>query len=68
MLTEADVQEQIEAVKAAVAERDYPLAFSLEVSLWHDVLEAIADGAWDVQDLAKGALSTTSLRFPRRVA
>lgn len=68
MLTVSEVRSQIESVKAAAQAKDYPLAFSLEITVWHSVLEAISDGAWDTQDLAKVALSTMSVKFPRQVS
>lgn len=67
-LSPSEVSAQIRAVQEAARAKDYSLAFSLEVTVWHDVLEAIADGAWDGQDLAKAALGTLSIKFPRQVA
>jgi hypothetical protein len=67
MLTADEVEAQIEAVKEAVSARDYPLAFALELTIWSDVLEAIADGMWDTQELAKAALKTTNIKFPRTI-
>jgi hypothetical protein len=67
MLTPSEIEGQVQAVKEAVSARDHALAFSLEVTIWHDVLEAIAEGAWDTQDLAKAALSTLAVKFPRTI-
>lgn len=68
MLTPNEVSAQVQAVIEAAKAEDYQLAFSLEITVWHDVLEAICEGAWDGQDLAKAALQTLTIKFPRQVA
>lgn len=68
MLTVAEVESQVEAVKEAALANQPALAFSLEITIWHDVLQAISDGMWDTQELSKAALATLAIKFPRTVA
>ena len=65
VLTPDEIRDQVEAVREAVRAGDVELANVLEVNIWGDVLDEIASGAFDAQDLASAAISTTSIKFPR---
>lgn len=47
---------------------DPEMAHTVEIQLWRDVLEAIADGADDPAALARAALYTQEIKFERWLA
>lgn len=63
-MTVADVQERVEEIEAVTDDPED--AHIKEDLLWEEVLEAIASGVGDPPaDLARVALATREIRFPR---
>jgi hypothetical protein len=65
-LTVADIEARITAIRVfAVDSDDYDKAREIEDALWEDVLKAVADGAPNAADLARAALDSRLVRYPR---
>lgn len=62
-MTIADVVARVDEIENASG--DPESAHSLEDDLWRDVLQAIADGAPNAAGLAREALKTQDISFPR---
>lgn len=60
----SDVKFQVEQIKA-IAGRDDEAAHSMEDELFIDVLKAIAKGSRQAKALAREALKSKALQFPR---
>jgi hypothetical protein len=60
------IKEQIKVIEAK--KRDYETAHARENALHKKVLRAIAHGAENSQELAREALRTVNISFPRRCA
>lgn len=58
------IADRVERIRA-VADDDYEAAHGYEDDLFRDVLEAIAKGASDPRKLARAALKSTVIEFPR---
>lgn len=66
MKTLQDVKDDVEAIKHyAGKNRDPEAAHSMEDDMFVDVLRAIADGAPNAQEMAREALKSVALDFPR---
>lgn len=67
--TVLEIQPRLSAIASAVDdERDAEKAHGLEDELWHDVLIAIAAGAFHARALAGEALKSREIAFPRHYA
>ena len=68
-MTVDDIQARITAIRVwAVDQEEFGKARQVEDQLWEDVLREIAQGAPDAADLAKAALESTLVRYPRNAA
>jgi len=65
MLNDVHVKNQVAEVKEKAIEGDDEVAHILEDKLHIDVLEAIASGSGNAQELAKEALRTREVKFMR---
>lgn len=65
-MTKSEVKKRVKDIKESAG--DYESAHSMEDDLYLDVLNAIADGAKDAAELAKEAIKTTKINFPRHCA
>jgi len=63
IMTKNEVKKRVKDIKDSAD--DYESAHSMEDDLYQDVLNAIAEGAEDAAVLAKEALKTTKINFPR---
>jgi hypothetical protein len=66
IMTKNEVKQRVKDIKDNAD--DYESAHSMEDDLYQDVLNAIAEGAEDAVGLAKEALKTTKINFPRHCA
>lgn len=64
-MTEQEVRDRVEAVRAAGVEGDDEYAHSLEDGLHQDVLLAIANGAPNAPEISRTALETLAIDFAR---
>lgn len=65
-MTVSDIEARITAIRVwAVDAEEYDKAHDIEESLWEDVLREIADGALDAPALARAALESRLVRYPR---
>lgn len=65
MIDRQDVRQRVCAMAELVEAREWVAAARFERVLWHDVLDAVASGAYNAQDLAEQALRTLNYQFPR---
>lgn len=65
MITCAETRRRVIAMREYLEEDLWCSATSSERALWKDVLEAVAQGAFEAQDLAYHALKTLDYDFPR---
>jgi hypothetical protein len=66
MKTIQDVKDDIEAIKHYACNKNDPeMAHGMEDDMFIDVLRAIADGAPDAQELAREAIKSVLLDYPR---
>lgn len=68
MINKPYIKGRVEVVRALAAAKDYEAAHGEEDALHRDVLAAIAEGTGTAAGLAKEALRTTELDFPRPCA
>jgi hypothetical protein len=62
----SDIEARVTAIRVwAVDSEEYEMAYRAEESLWEDVLREIAAGADNPEILARGALESRLVRFPR---
>lgn len=66
MITPEEARAQVESLKRSRG--DYEIAHSMEDTLRHDVLEAIAAGSPHAVELASIALETSDIKFARYCA
>jgi len=68
-MTVDDIRARIVVVRAwAIDHEEYEKAHKAEADLWRDVLAAIAEGAAPAADLARAALETRFVDYPRGFA
>jgi hypothetical protein len=68
-MTVDDIRARIVVVRAwAIDHEEYEKAHKSEVELWRDVLMAIAEGGQPADELAKAALETRFVDYPRGYA
>jgi hypothetical protein len=68
-MTVDDIRARVTVVRAwAIDQEEYEKAHKAEVELWRDVLAAIADGAQPAAELAKAALESRFVDYPRGYA
>lgn len=62
----SDIEARVTAIRVwAVDAEEYDMAWRAEESLWEDVLRDIAAGAPNPEILARGALESRLVRYPR---
>lgn len=65
-MTIDDIQARVTVIRAwAIDHDEYEKAHIAEAELWEDVLRAIAEGAGDAADLARTALTSRLVSYPR---
>lgn len=68
-MTTDDIRARVTVVRAwAIDHEEYEKAHVAESELWEDVLRAIADGAPDAAALARTALTSRLVTYPRGYA
>lgn len=65
IMSQLDVSQGLDAIRAEAEYGDDDRAHTLEDALYVDVLRAIADGAGDAKQLAKDALKARDIAFNR---
>jgi hypothetical protein len=65
MLTEPKMYGILQDIQKLANEKDYEAAHSLENTLWYQALQEISSGKDHAANLAKIALSTEKIEFPR---
>ena len=63
-MTPDEVRKRVALIKSLANEKDYESAHAEEDSLYHDVLDVIAGGATNAQELARLVFETQSVRDP----
>ena len=63
-MTNNEVKQRVKNIKDCSRD-DYEAAHSMEDTLHQDVLQVISDGAENAVELAKAALKTKKIEFPR---
>jgi hypothetical protein len=65
-MTIDDIQARVTVIRAwAIDHDEYEKAHMAEAELWEDVLRAIANGAEDAAGLARTALTSRLVSYPR---
>ena len=68
-MTADDIRARIVVIRAwAIDQEEYEKAHKTEIDIWRDVLAAIAEGAENPADLAKAALESRFVDYPRGYA
>ena len=65
-MTTDDIRARVTVIRAwAIDHEEYEKAHLAEAELWQDVLTAIAEGAQDAATLARTALTSRLVSYPR---
>ncbi|MDB5452405.1 MAG: hypothetical protein JWO33_983 [Caulobacteraceae bacterium] len=68
-MTVDDIRSRVVVVRVwAIDHEELEKAHKEEAKIWEDVLQAIADGAGQPAELAKAALETRYVKYPRGFA